>query len=708
MALKIPAVRWWLPSLIGVLWLAAPAQAGRLETWHYDRSQNRLELITDEDVQPRAQLVFNPTRLVIDLPGTLLDQGPINELLGGAVQRVRIGQFDDQTTRVVVELAPGYTLDPQQIQFRGISPTQWQVQLPQPQLMPATASRSDATPESSATALENPAAPNPAAPTALSRPATPPAPAAPASLATASLTEINAVQVTESGLFVNTGGGTPDLAANITTERSRDRRSVTVRIARARLSPQFVERQRSIDRHGIRAIRVSQASERPPVVEIELEVSRRSPDWQAAISELGGIDLLPKPESASNDRSSRSDRSTHAARSILARRTSARSQSTQTQSTRTQSTRTQSTRAQTANPSPSTSSERLPSTRAASAAPAAASPEDPASSAVAAAPVLPRRSSQSPPQIQLATIEGIELDPSGRQLLIQTDRPVSYQGRWQGGIYLLTLTPAQLAERVTGPQLTPTDPLRRLRLRQENDQTVVISIHPAAGVQFGALNLVTPQLLSLEMQRPAPTASPPSRTSNQPLPNVTPNGRIVVVIDPGHGGGDPGAVGIGNIHEADVVLTISQQVASLLQQQGIQAVLTRNSDIEIDLEPRVQMAEQANATLFVSIHANSMGMDRPDVNGVETYYYASGAELAQTIQDSIISSLGMTDRGIRQARFYVLRRTSMPAVLVETGFVTGSEDAPRLANASFQSQMAIAIARGILQYLQQQALAGSR
>ncbi|MBF1999920.1 MAG: N-acetylmuramoyl-L-alanine amidase [Synechococcales cyanobacterium M58_A2018_015] len=704
MALKISAVRWWLPSLIGVLWLAAPAQAGRLETWHYDRSQNRLELITDEDVQPRAQLVFNPTRLVIDLPGTLLDQGPINELLGGAVQRVRIGQFDAQTTRVVVELAPGYTLDPQHIQFRGISPTQWQVQLPQPQLMPATASRSDATPESPATASENPAAPNPAAPTAPSRPATPPAPAtSPASLVAASLTEINAVQVTESGLFINTEGGTPNLAANITTERSRDRRSVTVRIAQARLSPQFVERQRLIDRHGIREIRVSQASERPPVVEIELEVSRRSPDWQAAISELGGIDLLPKPESASNDRSTRSnrstrsDRSTLAAQSILARRTSARSQSPQTQPTR----------AQSANSSNSASSERLPSTRAASAAPAAASPEEPASSAVAAAPVLPRRSSQSPPQEQLATIEGIELDPNGRQLLIQTDRPVSHQGRWQGGVYLLTLTPAQLAERVTGPQLMPTDPLRRLRLRQENEQTVVISIHPAAGVQFGALNLVTPQLLSLEMQRPAPTVSTPSRTPNQPLPNVTPNGRIVVVIDPGHGGGDPGAVGIGNIHEADVVLAISQQVASLLQQQGIQAVLTRNSDIEIDLEPRVQMAERANATLFVSIHANSMGMDRPDVNGVETYYYASGAELAQTIQDSIISSLGMTDRGIRQARFYVLRRTSMPAVLVETGFVTGSEDAPRLANASFQSQMATAIARGILQYLQQQALAGS-
>uniref|UniRef100_A0ACD5GSS4 N-acetylmuramoyl-L-alanine amidase family protein n=1 Tax=Desertifilum tharense IPPAS B-1220 TaxID=1781255 RepID=A0ACD5GSS4_9CYAN len=180
-----------------------------------------------------------------------------------------------------------------------------------------------------------------------------------------------------------------------------------------------------------------------------------------------------------------------------------------------------------------------------------------------------------------------------------------------------------------------------------------------------------------------------------------PNSRVVVVVDPGHGGRDPGAVGIGGLQEKVVVMDISQQVAAILQQNGIQAVLTRTSDVEIDLEPRVRMARQMNATLFVSIHANAISMSRPDVNGLETYYYQSGLGLARTIHNSILQSTGMPDRGVRQARFYVLRQTSMPAVLVETGFVTGREDAARLANPAFRRQMAEAIARGIIQYIQQ-------
>jgi N-acetylmuramoyl-L-alanine amidase len=127
--------------------------------------------------------------------------------------------------------------------------------------------------------------------------------------------------------------------------------------------------------------------------------------------------------------------------------------------------------------------------------------------------------------------------------------------------------------------------------------------------------------------------------------------------------------------------------------------MTRADDREIDLQPRVDVAEQVNATLFVSIHANAISLDRPDINGVETYYYSSGAGLADTIHRSILSNVGMNDRGVRQARFYVLRRTSMPAVLVEIGFVTGRDDAPRLVNPNWQNQMATAIARGILEYL---------
>jgi N-acetylmuramoyl-L-alanine amidase len=112
------------------------------------------------------------------------------------------------------------------------------------------------------------------------------------------------------------------------------------------------------------------------------------------------------------------------------------------------------------------------------------------------------------------------------------------------------------------------------------------------------------------------------------------------------------------------------------------------------------MAERMNATVFVSIHANSIDLTRPDISGLETYYYSS-QRLAQSIHNSILQSVDIQDRGVRSARFYVLRRTSMPSVLVEVGFVTGREDAAKLSNPSYRTQMAQAIARGIIQYLQQ-------
>jgi N-acetylmuramoyl-L-alanine amidase len=177
----------------------------------------------------------------------------------------------------------------------------------------------------------------------------------------------------------------------------------------------------------------------------------------------------------------------------------------------------------------------------------------------------------------------------------------------------------------------------------------------------------------------------------------------VVIVDPGHGGPDPGSVGIGGLQEKGIVLDIGNQVALLLQRYGVQAFVTRNDDRDLDLEPRVQMAEQSQAAVFVSIHANAISLSRPDVSGLETYYYQSGQELAQTIHQSILQTTGIADRGVRTARFYVLRKTSMPSVLVEVGFVTGQDDAMRLSNPAYRSQMADAIARGILQYLQKTA-----
>ena len=188
--------------------------------------------------------------------------------------------------------------------------------------------------------------------------------------------------------------------------------------------------------------------------------------------------------------------------------------------------------------------------------------------------------------------------------------------------------------------------------------------------------------------------------SSGELPTL-PNGRFTVVIDPGHGGRDPGAVGINGLQEKYVVNDIAPRVAAILREQGANVVMTRNSDIEVDLEPRVQTAERANASIFVSIHANAISLSRPDVNGLETFYASdAGRRLADTVHATVLRAMGMRDRGVRSARFYVIRRTSMPAILIETGFVTGAEDYTNLADPDWRERMSQAIAQGILLHLQ--------
>lgn len=481
-----------------LLLCATPAQATKLESWKFNANQNQFEFTTDEGVQPQAQLVSEPTRLVIDLPGVTLGRSAIQESASGAIQSIRIGQFDRDTTRLVIELAPGYTLDPNQIKFRGISARQWVVKLPVPQAV------------SGAVVLP---ASNPA------------------------------------------------------------------------------------------------------------------------------VAGFPSPTAMANEGN-------------------------------------------------------LP-------------------------PSLARFSRSSAATNQTAIIESVQLDGSGGQLVIRGNQPLQYVNRWDPALkaYRIDISPAQLSNSVNR---SPTgSAIAQLKIRQENAQTVAILVQPAKGVQVGQVSQPSQRMLTLQLQRswvqptaiaqsPPSTPTAPARSPNPapfPAPQVprVPTGRLLVVIDPGHGGPDPGAVGIGGLKETDIVLDIGRQVMAFLQQQGVAVLITRNGEYDLDLEPRVQMAEQAGATVFVSIHANSIDLSRSDVSGLETYYYQSGKELAQTIHQSILQATGIPDRGVRTARFYVVRKTSMPSVLVEVGFVTGQDDAARLSNSSYRTQMAGAIARGILQYLQRTA-----
>ena len=185
------------------------------------------------------------------------------------------------------------------------------------------------------------------------------------------------------------------------------------------------------------------------------------------------------------------------------------------------------------------------------------------------------------------------------------------------------------------------------------------------------------------------------------LPEVKRN-KFEVVIDPGHGGPDPGAIGIGGIRETDVVLEVSKIVKNLLSEKGVKVRLTRTNDVDLDLPPRVSIANNTDADIFVSIHANASRGKRRDINGLETFYYRGwrGRLLAKRIQKQILRvSPGSPDRGVKQGRFYVIKNTRMPAVLVEIGFLTGRLDARRLEKITHRKRLAYAIAKGILEYL---------
>ena len=185
------------------------------------------------------------------------------------------------------------------------------------------------------------------------------------------------------------------------------------------------------------------------------------------------------------------------------------------------------------------------------------------------------------------------------------------------------------------------------------------------------------------------------------LPDIKKKNSLVI-IDPGHGGPDPGAIGIRGIRESDVVLDVSKRVKQLLSEKGVRVRLTRKSEIDLDLPPRVLFANRTGADIFVSIHANASQGKKRNINGLETFYYRGwkGRLLAKRIQKHILRvSPGSPDRGVKQGKFYVIKNTRMPAVLVEIGFLTGRLDARRLEQSIHRKRIAYAIAKGILEYL---------
>lgn len=218
---------------------------------------------------------------------------------------------------------------------------------------------------------------------------------------------------------------------------------------------------------------------------------------------------------------------------------------------------------------------------------------------------------------------------------------------------------------------------------------------------------------------------------------------FTVVLDPGHGGEQEGAISPAGTKEKDLALDIARRIAARLKRDGAKVVLTRSGDIGVPLANRAAIATAIRADLFVSVHLNSMptAEQRRSSRGVETYFLSADASdthasavaarenadrlagepepdpadpvaailddladanslrgssrLAYAVHERLVERLGVEDRGVKQAPFYVLAGARMPAVLLEVGFISHAEEARRLATREYQEKIAEAVAQGI-------------
>lgn len=178
----------------------------------------------------------------------------------------------------------------------------------------------------------------------------------------------------------------------------------------------------------------------------------------------------------------------------------------------------------------------------------------------------------------------------------------------------------------------------------------------------------------------------------------TPAVKKTVVIDAGHGDQDPGAIGVTGKREKDFNLSLALKIEQLLKKEpGIKIIMTRDDDNFLKLSERVSLANNAKADLFLSIHANS---GPAAATGSETYYNrANSKTLANTVHKYLVQAAGLKDRGVKTGNFAVIRDTTMPAILLEVGFLTNKNDEAALFNETFQNRVAEGVVKGMKEYL---------
>lgn len=185
-----------------------------------------------------------------------------------------------------------------------------------------------------------------------------------------------------------------------------------------------------------------------------------------------------------------------------------------------------------------------------------------------------------------------------------------------------------------------------------------------------------------------------------PVPPIEPSGRKLIVIDPGHGGTDPGTTGITGKYEKHLNLILAHKVEALLKQiPDVDVVMTRSDDTFISLADRPLIANNLQAAVFLSIHSNSV-LNSPTVRGTETFYYNDSSKpFADIMHKHLLAATGFKDRTVKHKSLKVLRDATMPATLLEIGFLSNAEEESIMHTEDFQNRVAAGIVAGIKEYL---------
>ncbi len=192
------------------------------------------------------------------------------------------------------------------------------------------------------------------------------------------------------------------------------------------------------------------------------------------------------------------------------------------------------------------------------------------------------------------------------------------------------------------------------------------------------------------------------KITSQPAPVTTKSGRplegVSLVLDAGHGGSDPGAQR-GDAQEKEMTLGIVNQLKKRLEANGAFITMTRSDDTFVSLEDRVKVTNLVMPKAFVSVHINALE-STSDIKGIETYFQTEQSRpLAEAIHNSLFTSLGVPNRGIRKARFYVINHTSVPAILAEVGYISNKDEREKLISSDYQGKVADALAQGVILYV---------